>query len=335
MASNLTYDDFATVTLPFDLLGRRLAMRSALGASRDQAHADSTLTVREAQFAAARTWWEVWAAQSLAAIAEDQAELYRRVASIDSTRAAEGEIAEATAFRMQLEAQRAQHQTSLAIASAAHARAALATLVGESDPARARVEDAAPELDALPNLDVALAGADRDRPDLAVARSAERAADRRRAAEVRGTLADVALTAGYKGTGGFGTSVIGLSFAPPLLNANGGARERSTGEWLVATAARRTAELRTSTEVYAALEAARALDAGTSGFDAAFVARAEVVASAAEAAYRDGAASLVELLDAFRAAADARAAFVRGTLDRALARLELRHAIGATAVEVP
>ena len=42
-----------------------------------------------------------------------------------------------------------------------------------------------------------------------------------------------------------------------------------------------------------------------------------------------------ELLDAFRAAAEARAAFVRGTLDRALARLDLRRAIGASAVETP
>jgi biopolymer transport protein TolR len=121
----------------------------------------------------------------------------------------------------------------------------------------------------------------------------------------------------------------------PLLNLNGGNRERSAGELLIASADRRATELRVSNDVRAAIEAAQALDAGTRGFDAGFVARAAVVAEAAEASYREGAASLVELLDAFRAAADARAAFVRGTLDRALARLDLRRAMGAPAVEVP
>ncbi|MFM8779990.1 MAG: TolC family protein, partial [Gemmatimonadota bacterium] len=57
--------------------------------------------------------------------------------------------------------------------------------------------------------------------------------------------------------------------------------------------------------------------------------------AAAQAAYQEGAASLVELVDAFRAAADARTAQVRGTLDRALARLDLRRAIGASALEMP
>ncbi|MEN9791144.1 MAG: hypothetical protein RLZZ63_802, partial [Gemmatimonadota bacterium] len=70
-------------------------------------------------------------------------------------------------------------------------------------------------------------------------------------------------------------------------------------------------------------------------FDARFVARADLVAGAAQAAYQEGAASLVELVDAFRAAAEARTAQVRGTLDRALARLDLRRAIGASALEMP
>ena len=94
-------------------------------------------------------------------------------------------------------------------------------------------------------------------------------------------------------------------------------------------------ELRVATEVRAALASAEALDAGAAGFDGTFVAQAGIVANAAEAAYREGASSLVELLDAFRAATDARADYVRGTLDRALVRLDLRRAIGAPAVEVP
>lgn len=331
----IPYDDFATLTLPVDLTGRRFALRSALGATRERAVADSINTMRSSEFAAARAWWEAWASRTIARIAIEQSALYDRVARLDSLRASEGELSEAQAFRMQIEAQRARHAAGQAIAGDAHMRASLASLVGRDDPAGITVEGPAPALDSLPTIALAISAAGRDRPDLNAARAMERAADRRAAAEVRGTLPDVGLSGGYKGTGGYSTTTIGVILTAPLLNLNGGNRERSAGELLIASADRRATELRVSNDVRAAIEAAHALDAGTRGFDARFVARAAVVAEAAEASYREGAASLVELLDAFRAAADARAAFVRGTLDRALARLDLRRAMGAPAVEVP
>jgi outer membrane protein TolC len=168
-----------------------------------------------------------------------------------------------------------------------------------------------------------------------MARAAVAIAEGRRSAERRAVLPDVALVGGYTGTAGFETSLFGLTLTAPLLNTNAGNRERTAGEWLRAETERRAMELRVSTEVHAALEAARAIDAGTRDFDARFVERADLVAAAAQAAYQEGAASLVELVDAFRAAAEARTAQVRGTLDRALARLDLRRAIGASALETP
>jgi cobalt-zinc-cadmium efflux system outer membrane protein len=335
IGSPLQYDDFATVTLPVDLLGRRFALRSALGATRDRALADSVMTIRDAEYAAARAWWESWASDALARIALERAELLARIAQVDSLRAAEGEISDAAAFRMQLEAQRATHESGTAAAAGARARATLATLIGTTDAAAAFIDTALPRLAPLPEFDAALAEADRLRPDLRIARATERAAERRRAAEVRGSLSDVGFTGGYKGTAGLSTTVVGLTIAAPLLNANGGNRERSAGEWLLASADRRATELRVANDVRASYVSAALIDDATRGFDDSFIARATVVADAAEASYREGAASLLELLDAFRAAADARAAFVRGTLDRALVRLELRRAMGAPAVEAP
>lgn len=335
----IPYDDFATVTLPIGVTGRRVALRSALSATRERATADSVDGIRAAGFDAAHAWWAYWAAREVAAVAEAQGALYDRVARLDSLRAAEGEIAEATALRMRIEAQRALHAAGQARAQAAFARAALAALVGESDPAAIETAKDASVLAAshaaLPSVDSALVVALRDRADLRAARAAVTAADRRRTAERLGTLPDVSVTGGYKGTGGFSSTLLGVVVTPPLLNTNGGNRERTFGDWLVADADRRAAELRVSTEVRAAREAVQAIDAGTLGFDDAFVARADVVAAAAEAAYREGAASLVELLDAFRTAADARTARARGIADRAIARLDLRRAIGASAVESP
>ena len=331
----IPYDDFATVTFPVGVTGRRVALRAALAATRDRATADSLEVVRAAGFEAARAWWAYWAARAEAEVASAHAALLDRIAALDSLRAAEGELAEASAFRMRLEAQRGRHAAAQAVAAAAHARARLAAVVDEGDPEAIDVGEPPRVATTLPSVEVALAAATQDRPDVRAAQAAVRAADRRRTAERLGTLPDVGLTGGYKGTGGFETALFGVMVTAPVFNTNGGNRERAAGEWLQADAERRATERRATTEVRAALIAARVIEDGTAGFDDAFVARADVVAGAAEAAYREGAASLIELLDAFRAAADARTARVRGLQDRALARLDLRRAMGAPAVETP
>lgn len=331
----IPYDDFAQLTIPVSLTGRRGALQSALTATRVQATADSLETLRAAGFEAARAWWMAWATASESRIVLAQAELYDRLAYLDSLRAAEGELAEASAVRMRLEAQRTRHAAAQAQAQAAQARARLAALIAEPDPRQLTIAEAIAPLTPLPDADSVLWLAQRSRLDLAMARAAVDVAEGRRTAERRAVLPDVGLIGGYKGTGGLDAGLVSVIVTAPVFNTNGGNRERAAGEWLRAEAERRAAELRVTTEVHAALEAARAIDAGTRDFDARFIARADLVAAAAQSAYQEGAASLVELVDAFRAAAEARTAQVRGTLDRALARLDLRRAIGASALEMP
>ncbi len=335
--SPLPYDDFATFTLPVSFTGRRLALRSALGAARDRGVADSLFVQREAGFDAAREWWTVWAAASMADFADAQAQRFAELARFDSLRAAEGAIAEASAIRTRLEAERASYHAVQAIAAAGRARAALAARIGLDDP-RALALAAPPALDVAPldiSADAAIAAALAQRPDLLAARAAVREAERRRAAESRGSFADVGVTAGYKGTAGYSAGVIGLFVTPPLLNANGGNRERATGEWLLADAERRALEIRARGEVQAAYDAVRAMDALAVRADAASAARADELAVAAEAAYREGHATLSETLETLRAVADVRAAALQATADRHLIRLELRRAMGAPVLEMP
>lgn len=335
--SPLPYDDFATFTLPVSVTGRRLALRGALGAARDRGVADSLFVQREAGFDAAREWWTVWAAVSTAEFAAAQAERFGELARFDSLRAAEGVIAEAAAMRTRLEAERASYHAVQAIAAAGRARAALAARIGLDDPRALRI--AAPPLLDVPALnhtaDEAIAEALAQRPDVRAAQAAVREAERRRTAEARGTFADVGVTAGYKGTSGLSTTVIGLFVTPPILNANGGNRERATGEWLLADADRRALEIRVRGEVQAAYDAARAMDALAVRADAGSAARADELAVAAEAAYREGHATLTETLETLRAVADVRAAALQATADRHLIRLELRRAMGAPVLETP
>lgn len=333
----IPYDDFATFTLPVSLTGRRAALRSALGAARERGIADSLLVQRGAGFDAAREWWEVWITASTARFAEEQATRFGELARFDSLRAAEGAIAEASAMRTRLEAERAGYHAVQAVAAAGRARAALAARLGIEDP-RALVLGEPPSLAAdarAVSVDEAMALAKAQRPDLLAAQAAVREAERRRAAESRAVLPDVGVTAGYKGTGGYAAGVIGLLVTPPLLNANGGGRERATGEWLLADAERRALEIRVRGEVQAAHDAVVAMDALAVRADASGARRADEIAAAAEAAYREGAATLTETLEALRAVADVRAAALRATADRHLIRLELRRAMGATVLETP
>jgi outer membrane protein TolC len=77
------------------------------------------------------------------------------------------------------------------------------------------------------------------------------------------------------------------------------------------------------------------MDDGTRGFDDSFLVRADLIAAAAEASYREGAATLTETLEALRAIADVRATGLQAIADRALTRLDLRRALGASALETP
>lgn len=331
----IPYDDFVTLTLPVSFTGRGFAMRDALGAARVRGLADSMAVMRDAAYDAAAAWWEAWVAEESHRVAQQQAARFDELARFDSLRAAEGAVAEAAAMRTTLEAQRAAYAAAQAAARAAQARGDLAARLGLPDATAIAL--AAPPVAVsasdIPDEPAAVAAALESRPDVMAATAAAREADRRRVAQRRNTLPDIGLSGGYKGTSGFATAQFGVLITPPLLNANGGAREQATGEWLLAEADRRATELRAANDVRAALVAVRALDAGTRGFDADFPARADAIATAAEASYREGAATLTETLEALRALAEGRAVGIRAVADRALARLALRRAIGAPVLE--
>lgn len=333
----IPYDDFATLTLPVSLTGRRLALRDALSAARVRGLADSLAVMQGARFGAARAWWDAWAADVIATTARAQATRFAELARFDSLRAGEGAVAEAAALRTRLEADRAAFAAAQAIAAAARARGELAARLGLDD-ARTLTLAAPAAADPIAEIsddDASIRAAIANRPDVMSATAAAREADHRSASARRGALPDVGLSGGYKGTSGYATAQFGVILTPPLLHANGGAREESHGAWLLADAERRATELRAIHDVRAALEAVRAMDAATATLDAGLLARSDTIALAADAAYREGAATLTETLEALRAISELRIAGVRALAERALVRLDLRRALGAPVMETP
>ncbi|MCC6927876.1 MAG: TolC family protein [Gemmatimonadaceae bacterium] len=337
MQSVLQPDIFATVQLPVDITGRRLAIRTAGTALTQRGRADSAVAARAIDAEVMRAFWRAALGGELLHVATEERVAREQIAQFDERRFREGAVAEVVAVRTKLEADRARMTEATARTEAARARGDLARLLGmavESLPPLAGLASVA-SAPTVPDEAAAVARALAQRPDLAAFRHAADEASHRAAAERRGVVSDLQVVTGYKQTAGYNTSLLGIIVPLPLFSRNEGPRERTHGEALMARAELRDAELRVRGEVAAALQGMQAmreaLAAGAAGVDA----RAAEVAQIAEGAYREGAISLMELIEAQRARAESRAAALRWTMDVNLAQLELNRALGAPLLENP
>ena len=335
LRSPLPFDEFATITLPFDVTGRRFALRSAVGRAAARGAADSALVERTVEYDAARAWVRLALAQGLSDVADEQRAAYERLATFDERRFAEGAIAEAAALRTRLEADRSRLSSAQAAAEAGRAHAELARLLGAA-PAETPRAASLPPLAApstLPVADSAVREALSRRPELAGARALARETELRQRAEWLGILPDIGLHGGYKGTSGYRTGIVGVMVTMPVFNLNGGARERAAGDRRTADAELRDLESRVRAEATAAVTAYREIAGAASSIGPDFDGRAATISRSAEAAYREGATSLIDVLDAQRARADARATALRAAAELLLARLDLNRATGASILE--
>jgi cobalt-zinc-cadmium efflux system outer membrane protein len=329
LGSPLAPDIFATVYVPFDVTGRRFALRTAAGAATRRADAELVAERRDAELDVARSWLRAAVAQSHLQIARGHVDAMGQLATIDSTRHAEGLVAEGVALRTRLETDRARLAMTTAFSEWSRARAELARALGiDVSVLRAVQALPAPALPALPDSAAAVSLALGARPDVAAREAGVDEARAKLSAETRATLGDWQLQGGSKQTGGYMTGQIGLAVPLPLFNRNGAAQQRARGELAEATAARDATLLGVRAHAVAmwmSYAAVRASVVDARGL----AARGRDVASIARAAYREGHITLTELLDAERAAMESLQMHARWTAETWLARFELERALGA------
>jgi cobalt-zinc-cadmium efflux system outer membrane protein len=329
LGSALLPDIFTTAYLPVDVTGRRLALREAGRAGVRRAAADAVADRRGAEWQVAQGWLRAAMAEGMRAALASQAAALEALAATNEARLREGTVAEAEALRTRLEADRARLALATAEGEQARARGELARLLGMVPgglpPLAALTPPALPD---APDSVEAMAVARRARPELAAREAGVREAAARLRAEQRGVLGDAQLQGGSKVTGGFLTGQVGVAVPLPLFNRNAGARQRARGELAEAEAAREDAEGVVAGGVHAAWLAYRALRA-TAGAASAFGARGAAIVASARVAYREGHASLLELLDAERAAVEAARSALGFAAEAWAVRLELERALGA------
>ncbi|WP_396206783.1 TolC family protein [Gemmatimonas sp.] len=329
LGSPLQPDIFATLYVPWDLSGRRLALRQVASAGKARIAGDATTDVRDAELQVARAWLRAAVASGSLEIATQQYDALREIARVDAERLREGLVSEAVGLRTSLEADRARVALVTARNEAAMAQADLARLLGLAEGAPVSLATlTAPTLPLSPDTAVAVAGAVARRPDVQAREAGVREAQRRLAAEQRGAFGEVQLQGGTKETGGFMTGQVGLAMPMPFFNRNSGARQRAAGQ--LAEARIQRDDLRRVIRAGVVNALAHYQDVRAAASDAAtFGVRGREVARIARLSYREGHATLTELLDAERAAADAMHQHLRWAADAWLARLELERTLGA------
>lgn len=359
-------DEFLTASLGADVYGRRYALRGIVGAVTTRAAADSAVAARSLEYDVARAYWRA----ALAAALRDVADVQRRdvdsLALVQVRRAREGAIAEGAAMRTQLEADRTRLAAATARADAERAHGDLARALARpldevpwpTDGIDPPVAVPMPRTAARPvafapgpaspvaaaafpanaTAEDLSAAALRQRPEVVAARARLAEAQRRAQAERLGALPGLGAVGGYKRTSGYNTGVLGVFVSVPLFDRNQGARARASGDLIAAEndlrtqEAQITAEVEASARAYATLLAEGPPDGtGGAGRAAALNARGREVAAVTAVAYREGAATLLELLDAVRSRADVQIAALRWAADLRLARLDLDRATGVAA----
>jgi cobalt-zinc-cadmium efflux system outer membrane protein len=335
-------ETMTTATLPLAPLYQRGARVRQADASLRAAEADARAAQQRVALDAARAYFRTAVAEVGADAAQNLAQWLDSVVAYNRTRVQQGVAAEADLIRSQLERDRALADAGMAAAELARARADLSAFLG--DPGAVPV-DAAMALDdtpfampaAMPGAPAAPAAtsasaivaprpasspapipADR-RPDVLAARERFVAASAGAALEQRKIIRELGATVGMKQSAGVTSMIAGVSLPLPLFDQNGGAVARARAEREAAAFELAGQERAAHAEVVGAQEAARILTerAGalalrdSAGRAIAYLARADESRAIALGAYREGAVSLLQVLDAARAWGDARIAYYR------------------------
>lgn len=340
-AVGMDAEHMTTATLPLAPLYQRGARVRQADAGVRAAEAEARAARQRVALDAARAYYRTAVAAVSADAAQNLAAWLDSVVAYNRTRVGEGVAAEADLIRSELERDRTVADAGMEAAALAQARAELAAFLGDplAAPANFAVAlDDAPLLmpsgSAVPTAAPAAAGVVAtsrspsaplaaapvaQRPDVLAARERLAAASAGAALEQRMIIRELGATLGVKQSAGVNSMIAGVSVPLPLFDQNRGELARARAERDAAEFELAAQERTARAEILGAQEAARILTerAGalarrdsTSGAPR-YLARADEARAIALGAYREGAVSLLQVLDAARAWGESRVAYYR------------------------
>lgn len=243
-------------------------------------------------------------------------------------RVAEGYAAESDLLRFEAESARMDIDIAKASLELARSLATLTFVIGASAPIGS---DQLVEPQAVPAPVVApgsLEGAVARHPEVLSAALRLARAQQVAALERARRHPDPLLSAGYKRTNGFDTAVAGLTVTIPVFDRNGSAAAKAAGEELAAQADRDAIVRRLVSEATTLMATAHAMSQRAARSERELLDPADAVRNAARAAFREGTADVLKLIDAERIYGDVRRVAIELRLEALNATLEARLAVG-------
>lgn len=319
--------------LPLDLgPARHFRVRTAAEGI-DAARLDALDSRRQIVFAVREAFYDVLLADSLNALAADQADTFRRLLAADSVRLRSGSIAEREIVTTRLQLAHAEALVARAVVQRHATRLALQELMGLEQPDTAlRITGQLAYRPLALRSDSVLALADARRPDLA--------ASERRVAQAASavSLANANLLpvpvvgAVYQpaqpfASGSHTAPAIGLTL--PLLYAFGGERSRARASRAAAQIASRHVRARIRSDVALAFDEYVTARSLADRYACGLLDDAAGALVAARYAYDRGATALPDLLEAIRSYGDTRTDFLTAVHDYWVSLFALERAAGS------
>lgn len=320
-------DAFFVLSQPVELGGKRSARRSIGEAELRLAEAGLAQLDRSLALDTARLFLDaVRSRETLAALEQNRDELSGLQRAMGA-RVREGVAAASDLAKFQAETARLETQTLRARIELNRSVGLLGALLRMPLTPSQLVE---PPPTAVPagELTALVSRALERSPDVKAAVAREARAAHSLALERARRLPDATVAGGYKRTSGFDTGVLGVTLPLPLFDRNQRGVAVATGESRAAAQERLAVEARVAADVRASLEAAQLLDARARRVDEELLGPAEVVRVAARSAFREGAADILNLVDAERVYLEARREALLVRLDALAAAIEARVLLG-------
>jgi cobalt-zinc-cadmium efflux system outer membrane protein len=305
--------------------------------------AEESVRAAEADLAAARwlvvldatrAFGRVLTAQAALDAATDLRAGLSDLYSFNQTRVAEGVTAEGDLIRVRVERDRAALEEAMAEAELARAWAELRPFVPALAVAplpRLVIERAAPP--AVPALAALLQRSKQSQPEIRAARARFDASRAEVSFQRRLSVRQVGLVFGNKRVAGENTMIAGLSVSVPLFNRNRGDIARADAERTAAEQELAWTERRAAARVEGAHRAAEVMASRLDSLSPDLLERAEESRRIAVAAYREGAGTLLQVLDASRALVEVRETYGRALFAGNQSLLELRAMSGEDPLE--
>ncbi|GAB5550295.1 MAG: TolC family protein [Sandaracinaceae bacterium] len=326
-APNAQTQDIIRLVVPLDLSGRPATRRALAEVEARLSEAEAERVRLDAVAAARAAFHRALAAERRVAVLEAQRDALREALRVMESRRAAGEVSGYETARLAIGAQLAGSRAAQARIDADAARQQLAALFGAEPPDALEGELTPPS---PPPIAALVTSAEARRPDLSALARADEAARRARAAADFSWVPRLSVEGGYNRQDGplvgHGYAV-GLSAEIPLFDHGQGERRAAEASAAVGDLRARY-EARVETRIRVSHARLTRLLEERARFESESAEPVELLVRAATSGYQGGERSVVELLDARRAATEVAERRVALSLAARLAQIALAREAG-------